>query len=205
MNFETISDKYPLVLASSSPRRKALLAQVGLPFITNPSDLVENEIGSEGPPNARRLAERKAKAVSSSIKNHWILAADTMVILGQTVLGKPGCTEDARDMLSRLGGKEHRVVTGFCLLDPSCKSVHSGEITTLVRMKRLSKEEINAYIDTGEPFGKAGSYAIQGIGAFMVESIAGSYTNVVGLPLCALIKALLAAGALKEFPIPSRE
>ena len=201
MNFETISQQYPLILASSSPRRKMLLAQIGLPFRTRPSDVDENEIAENHPTHACHLAEKKARAVSSGIKNHWILGADTMVILGETVLGKPDDIDHARAMLHALGGKEHRVVTGFCLLDHSCRPVHSEEITTNVRMKRLTEEEIKAYVDTGEAFGKAGSYAIQGIGAFMVEAISGSYTNVVGLPICALIQALLATGALKEFPI----
>jgi len=201
MNFETISKKYPLILASSSPRRKMLLAQIGLPFRTRPSDIDENEIAENRPATAGYLAEKKARAVSSGIKNHWILGADTLVVLGETVLGKPDDIDHAHAMLHQLGGKEHKVLTGFCLLDPSCRPVHSEEVTTNVRMKRLTEEEIKAYIDTGEPFGKAGGYAIQGIGAFMVEAISGSYTNVVGLPICALIQALLTTGALKEFPM----
>jgi septum formation protein len=104
-------------------------------------------------------------------------------------------------MLSLLSGKEHEVITGFCLLNPSGEMAHSEAVTTLVKMKRLDEKEINAYVAIGEPFGKAGSYAIQGIGAFLVESISGSYTNVVGLPVCALIKSLLATGALKNFPL----
>ena len=103
-------------------------------------------------------------------------------------------------MLGLLSGKEHSVITGFCILDPSGSTAHSEEIITRVKMKRLTDEEIDGYTATGEPFGKAGSYAIQGIGAFMVESISGPYTNVVGLPLCALVKALIACGALKKFP-----
>ncbi len=106
-------------------------------------------------------------------------------------------------MLRLLRGVEHSVVTGFCILDPSGKIAHSEAVSTLVRFKRLRQEEIDAYISTGEPFGKAGSYAIQGVGAFMVESISGSYTNVVGLPVCAVIKALISTGALKAFPLPS--
>jgi septum formation protein len=105
-------------------------------------------------------------------------------------------------MLTLLSGKEHRVITGICILDPSGKVAHSEAVTTLVRFIKLTERQIKAYIRTGEPYGKAGSYAIQGIGAFMVESITGSYTNVVGLPLSALIQALLTVGALRGFPLP---
>ncbi len=104
-------------------------------------------------------------------------------------------------MLWILAGKEHRVITGFAILDPSGGVVHSEEVTTCVSVRTLSEREIEAYIATGEPFGKAGSYAIQGIGAFMIEGIAGSYTNVVGLPICAVVQALTRAGALDRFPV----
>jgi septum formation protein len=104
-------------------------------------------------------------------------------------------------MLMVLAGKEHRVITGFALLDPSGEVAHSEEVTTRVSVRGLSKQEIEAYIATGEPFGKAGSYAIQGIGAFMIEGIAGSYTNVVGLPICAVVQALIHTGALDHFPL----
>jgi len=103
-------------------------------------------------------------------------------------------------MLSLLSGKDHHVITGFCVLDPEGMIAHAESVTTIVRFKPLSEQEIAGYIKTREPFGKAGAYAIQGVGAFMVESISGSYTNVVGLPMCALIKALVQCGALKCFP-----
>jgi len=101
-----------------------------------------------------------------------------------------------------LSGREHRVITGFCVLDPLGRIARTEAVETLVRFRSLSRQEVEAYLATGEPFGKAGGYAIQGIGAFMVEGITGSYTNVVGLPLSALIKALLAEGALRAFPLP---
>jgi septum formation protein len=104
-------------------------------------------------------------------------------------------------MLGLLSGKEHRVITGICVLTPSGKVAHSESVTTLVRFIKLTGQQIEAYISTGEPYGKAGSYAIQGIGSFMVESISGSYSNVVGLPLCVLIKSLLTVGALRSFPL----
>ncbi|MBW2284748.1 MAG: Maf family protein, partial [Deltaproteobacteria bacterium] len=116
--------------------------------------------------------------------------------------GKPQGTQEAVQMLSKLNGKEHEVITAFSLLDPIGSPAYREEVFTRVKMRTLSNEAIGAYVATGEPFGKAGGYAIQGTGAFMVESISGSYTNVVGLPLCALVKALLNIGALKDFPPP---
>jgi septum formation protein len=133
---------------------------------------------------------------------NWILGADTIVTLERRTLGKPKDPEDAGDMLRLLSAREHRVITGFCILDSSGRVVHSEAVVTAVRFKELSEQEITGYIDTREPFGKAGSYAIQGIGAFLVEGISGSYTNVVGLPVCALIQALLSLGALERFPDP---
>jgi septum formation protein len=199
--FPIISEENPLLLASGSPRRRKLLEQVGLPFLAFSPGLVE-DLSETGPAERTlMLAEKKAKSVSRQSEAQWVLGADTIVVLDRTILGKPQNHEEALSMLLCLNGKEHRVITGFCLLDPLGKLAHLDAMETLVRFKHLTKEEIEAYIATGEPFGKAGSYAIQGIGAFMVEGITGSYTNVVGLPLCALVKALLARGALKTFPL----
>ena len=203
MNFQPISRDYHLILASESPRRKSLLRQVDLPFHAVPSHVEENQFSGKPSVQASRLAEKKARAVNPEFSNNWILGADTVVVVGEQILGKPYDHHDAESMLYLLRGKEHEVITGFCLLNPKGDVAQAKAITTLVRMKWLEADEIKAYIATGEPFGKAGSYAIQGIGAFMVESISGSYTNVVGLPVCAVIESLLAAGALKEFPIPS--
>lgn len=201
MNIKKISKDFPLILASSSPRRKKLLRQIGIPFRSRSSNIDENMGSAQTPLRPSVLASKKAQAVHLKALNKWILGADTVVILEETHLGKPRAFEEAHSMLLRLSGKEHKVVTGFCLLDPEGNTSHIEEITTLVNIKELTEQEIRNYIDTGEPFGKAGSYGIQGIGAFMVESIVGSYSNVVGLPLYALIKALCSAGALKAFPI----
>jgi septum formation protein len=119
------------------------------------------------------------------------------------VLGKHTDEDEAFAMLRQLSGREHRVITGFCLVASDAKTSYSEAVVTRVTFKRLTKEEIFGYVATGEPFGKAGGYGIQGIGAFLVKEISGSYTNVVGLPLCALVSALLATGALKAFPIRS--
>jgi len=201
VKFSPISVRSPLILASASPRRKRLLKQIGLPFRVMTSRV--NEANMDGDPEdiCRILAEHKACRVRSKAEKSWILGADTLVAIENQVLGKPEDDEKARYMLRLLSGKEHRVITGFCILNPSGPIAHSGSVTTLVQVKKLTDKEIRAYIRTGEPYGKAGGYAIQGIGSFMVEAISGSYTNVVGLPLCALTKALVSAGALKKFPI----
>lgn len=199
----SISKNSPLLLASASPRRKQLLRQMGIPFRPLTSRVREDRLSSEPRRNARLLAEAKARAVLQKSFGSWILGADTIVVLGRAVLGKPGDEGEAFSMLRSLSGKEHKVITGFCLLSPEAKKVHSETVVTRVRFKPLTKQEILGYIATGEPFGKAGSYAIQGIGTFLVQGITGSYTNVVGLPLCALVRALLATGALRQFPLPS--
>lgn len=193
---------FPLVLASASPRRRRLLEQARIPFLAEPADIPEEHEGFEPAAIARRLSGEKAREVRSRFPGQWILGADTVVVLEDAVLGKPRDRGDALAMLERLGGRGHRVVTGFSILSPSGEEVHCESVSTAVRFRPLLEQEIEGYIATGEPFGKAGSYAIQGIGAFMVASISGSYTNVVGLPLCAVIQALLQAGALERFPLP---
>ena len=199
-NFPAINRENPLILASASPRRRRLLEQVGLPFRSIPCNIDETGVEGAPPRIAHILAEKKARSAYSVSEGKWILGADTIVVLDGTVLGKPNSRDEARSMLDLLGGKEHEVITGFSVIDPSGVKAHSEEVSTIVTMKRLSEAEITAYIATGEPFGKAGSYAIQGIGSFMVKGIRGSYSNVVGLPLCELIESLIVLGALKDFP-----
>jgi septum formation protein len=201
MTFSPISVQSPLILASASPRRKRLLKQIGLPFRVMTGHVNEHSIDGDPENLCRILAGQKACQVRSKAKKSWILGADTLVVIDNKVLGKPEGDEQATHMLRLLSGKEHRVITGFCILNPSGAVARSESVTTLVRIKKLSDQEIKAYMRTGEPYGKAGGYAIQGIGSFMVEAISGSYTNVVGLPLCAVIKALVLVGALKNFPI----
>jgi septum formation protein len=201
MTFQRISRQYPLILASASPRRKRLLAQVGLPFRSVVSEMPEEAIRGVPEEASRVLAQKKALHGCAKSAGSWVLGADTIVAVGQRMLGKPEGEEDADTMLSLLSGKEHRVITGFCVVSPSGVVAHLEAVVTRVRFKTLSEQEIKGYIDTGEPFGKAGSYAIQGIGAFMVEAISGSYTNVVGLPLSEVVRALVSTGALETFPL----
>lgn len=202
MSFRAIHQDYPLILASASPRRKRLLAQLGIPFRSRASRISEALVDTVPEAAVRLIAERKAVEIYRRSAACWILGADTVVVVNGEVLGKPRNADDSRIALHKLSGRVHQVMTGFCVLAPSGDRVHSDSVTTDVWVKNLSPAEIEAYIGTGEPFGKAGSYAIQGIGAFLVEGLSGSYTNVVGLPLCEVVKALMAVGALNAFPLP---
>jgi len=200
MDFFLISDSHPLILASASPRRKALLRQVGLPFSAIHSEIEEKSVSGEPMEVACSLAGKKAAYISRTGVKGWILGADTIVVIDRSILGKPKNKSDAKRMLCALSGREHRVITGVSILNPAGTEVYNQAITTLVSVKALNTTEIEGYLATEEPFGKAGSYAIQGIGAFMIDAIKGSYTNVVGLPLCEVISALKDAGALGAFP-----
>ena len=201
MVFQYISDKNPLILASASPRRKELLEQVNIPFIVIPSHINEN--GEKGAPReiCIRLSEKKALSLYNSSNSNWILAADTIVVKDDRIMGKPEDTSDAKEMLKNLSNGIHDVITGFSIVDPSGRVAESDYVSTCVTFKSLSDEEIEAYIKTGEPFGKAGAYAIQGIGAFMIKSISGSYSNVVGLPLFGIIDSLNRLKAIDCFPL----
>ncbi|WP_018862092.1 nucleoside triphosphate pyrophosphatase [Thioalkalivibrio sp. ALJ3] len=175
---------HPLLLASASPRRRELLEQIQLVFEVAPMDLDEAALPGE-PPEAlvERLAIAKAEAaLERGIPGQWVLAADTVVAVGGEAMGKPVDFADAEAMLQRLSGGEHQVVSGMALCRPG-ESMRACTVTTRVRMRPLMPSDIEHYWATGEPRGKAGAYAIQGRGAAFVEWIAGSYTNVVGLPL----------------------
>lgn len=176
------------------------MEQLQIPFRIEVSQIEEQRRSTSPCRHARALGIEKAITVASKMPQNWILGADTVVAIDDLILGKPQDDRQAREMLEMLSGKAHRVLTGFSIIAPGQALVHSEVVCTMVRVKKLQPEEITNYIRTREPFGKAGSYAIQGIGAFIVESISGSYTNVVGLPLCALVKALVRCGALRSYP-----
>jgi septum formation protein len=186
-----------LVLASGSPRRQEMLRQLGLPFEVVPSLIEEACQDGELPlDHVLRLAEAKAREVGARVDGRWVIGADTIVVASGAILGKPRDPAEALDMLRRLSGKEHQVLTGFCVIQGPKGICVRRAVETAVRVKTLRPEEIGWYVGTGEPFDKAGAYAIQGIGSFMIEAISGSYTNVVGLPLCELMDTLEALGAL---------
>jgi len=188
----------PLILASQSPRRYELLKQVGLDFMVVPSRVVEGFVANESPKeHVLRLAEAKASDVAGEHPDCWVIAADTVVYVDGSILGKPKNRKEAMDMLRSLSGQEHWVLTGFALLHFKKKKNDKEAVQTSVKVKSLTPEEMEWYVQTGEPFDKAGGYAIQGAGSFMIESIQGSYTNVVGLPLCELIQMLKRLGAIK--------
>ena len=178
--------KKPLILASASPRRKELLESINVPFVVAPSDVEELPRDGEAPVvHAQRLAEEKASDVSKKYPASWILGADTIVVIDGLVLGKPNSEAEAVRMLSTLAGRTHVVFTGYAILNsrfPEKKTVSCARSEVFIR--ELSQEEIAAYVQTREPMDKAGAYAIQGVGAAIVENVCGSYTNVVGLPLC---------------------
>ena len=191
--------KTPLILASKSPRRKYLLEQAGLEFSVIPSDIDENEITVTEPHHyVRYLAETKAKDIANTYPDNWVLGADTIVLIDGMILGKPLSKDDAWDMLKRLSGRTHVVYTGFCLTCKAKDRLISQTVQTQVLFKELSDHEINWYIHTPEPFDKAGAYAIQGLGTFLVKRIEGSYTNVVGLPVCEVIEVLLEEGVIGQ-------
>jgi septum formation protein len=142
------------------------------------------------------LAEEKAMDVAKQYPDRWVIGADTIVCIEDTLLGKPENREEALEMLALLSGREHEVYTGFAVRHGQ-KRVNDRQVSkTAVRVKTLMRPEMEWYVGTGESFDKAGAYAIQGIGAFMIESIHGSYTNVVGLPMCELIRMMNRLGAL---------
>jgi septum formation protein len=186
-----------LILASKSPRRYELLKQVGLDFDVVPSSVEEVFIQGEPPEeHVLRLAEAKSLEVGNKFPDRWVIAADTIVYIDHSILGKPKNREEAIKMLRLLSGKEHRVLTGFSVHNLEKDKGEWQAVQTAVKVRKLTRNEMEWYIQTGEPFDKAGGYAIQGIGSFMIESIKGSYTNVVGLPICELIQMLSRLGAL---------
>jgi septum formation protein len=180
-----------IFLASASPRRKELLEQIGLRFEVEPSNYDE-EIASASEPHetARKLSLGKARAAERKHRNALIIAADTFVVFGDRVLGKPRTDSEARKMLRALNGQAHSVITGFTILDTETGKVLSRSVETRVHMRKLTLKEIDSYVRSKEPLGKAGGYAIQGLGAVLVERIEGDYSNVVGLPLSALAESL---------------
>lgn len=186
-----------ITLASSSPRRKALLKEIGLKFDIYPADINEDIRQGESPlEHTLRLAEEKAKAAAKNIKNGWIIGADTIVFIDNRILGKPSDINEAREMLNLLSGRCHKVVTAFCLLNASTDETVKKAVKSSVTIKNLTDKEIEDYLKTGEPLDKAGAYAAQGIGSFMIENIEGSYTNVVGLPMEELKDALKKTGII---------
>jgi septum formation protein len=188
-----------LILASKSPRRQELLRQAGISFEVVPSTVAEQAMASTTPDDhVRRLAEMKASEVAMRFRQQWVLGADTEVVIDHTVLGKPQNPSGAQTMLKSLSGKTHRVLTGYCLRNVEKSRFISDTVETKVQFRPLSDDDIDWYIGTREPYDKAGGYAIQGLAAVLVKRIEGSYTNVVGLPICEVMEHLLREGIVRR-------
>src|SRR5712691_13105514 len=184
-----------LILASASPRRRELLAQLAMPFTVIPANIDERAWPGEMPwAYTRRVAYAKAQHVARQCPTTVVLGADSVVVLEHHILGKPRDPDDARQMLSRLSGRVHTVMTAVAVLHYARHVLCLDVVQTLVRFRLLSPAAIEHYIATGEPMDKAGAYAIQGAAAAFVESWEGCYTNVVGLPLRRTAALLQAAG-----------
>jgi len=189
---------YPrLILASASSRRQELLQKAGVAFTVVPSDIPETvQVGETPEEYVLRVAAEKALDVARKYPDTWVLGADTIVEIDGEVLGKPRDQADGQRMLRLLSGRTHQVITAFVLLDEENQVRAKQMVSSSVTFKSLSDTQIHEYLATGEPFDKAGAYAVQGLGASLVERIEGSYTNVVGLPIDEVLTALRTVGLL---------
>lgn len=180
--------KRKLILASASPRRQELLAQLGLQFEVSIPSVPESK-GRDPIMAAEQAALSKASEIAGKIEDAAVIGADTVVVVDDEILGKPRSASEAVKMLKKLSGRTHRVITGMAVVDSTGRRVVDHDITFVV-FRSLSEEEIRAYVDSGEGLDKAGSYGIQGLGALFIPRIEGSYSNVVGLPLAKLDEML---------------
>jgi septum formation protein len=205
----------PLLLGSASPRRRDILASLGLPFVVLAADIVEDVLPGETPePYLERITLAKLAAIwqrlargASAVPERGsiaaVLVADTTVVIDDQILGKPADAADAVAILSRLVGRSHDVFTRYAIAraEPGEGALLAARtVRTEVRLRRASAAEVEAYARTGEGLDKAGAYAAQGIGSFLVEGVTGSYSNVVGLPACELVSDLAQLGLLAGFP-----
>jgi septum formation protein len=211
-----ISRSRPLLLGSASPRRSALIASLGVPFAVLPADIVEDAEPGERPrAYLERIASGKLAAVQARLERDGlpasapqgiaaIVVADTTVVIDDTIVGKPADVQEAIAILTRLVGRTHTVLTRY-VIAPAADASRSAAplartVQTEVKLRAATQQEVHGYAHTGEGLDKAGAYAAQGLGAFLVEGVAGSYTNVVGLPVCELVSDLQALGLLQGFP-----
>jgi nucleoside triphosphate pyrophosphatase len=205
-----IGPSHPLVLGSASPRRREILGSLGIPLLVLPADIVEDTQPGEMPEAyLERIARGKLEAVAERLETRperaaaaAVLVADTTVVLDGRILGKPSDVAEAAAMLRDLTGRTHRVLTRYAIAAPGvpAAALVSRTIETRVTLRRASPDEIERYAATGEGLDKAGAYAAQGIGTFLVERVDGSYSNVVGLPACEVVVDLRSCGLLGDFP-----
>jgi septum formation protein len=186
-----------IILASASPRRRKLLESIGLKVKVVPSGIDEKlNPRLKGVSQAEELSRQKADAVAKRYKDALVLAADTLVIVGDEKLGKPKDLLDAKRMLRKLSGVRHSVVTGYTLVDCSSRKIVTKSEETYVYFKKLTDNEIAKYTQKEKVMDKAGAYAIQGYGSILVEKIDGDYSNVVGLPISSVVKQLMRLGVV---------
>jgi septum formation protein len=201
---DCVSADRPLVLGSASPRRREILTGLGLPLVVLPADIDESVRPHETAGHyLERIVDDKLRAVTSRLEERpfaAVLVADTSVVIDEEILGKPRDTADAVRVLSLLCGRVHRVLTRYAIGRPDGVRIVARTVTTEVMLRAASAEEISAYARSGEGLDKAGAYAAQGKGSFLVERLNGSYTNVVGLPACEVVLDLKQHGLLGPFP-----
>ena len=192
-----------VILASQSPRRRELLAQIGIAHEVRPADIDETVWPGEAPvPHCERLARAKAHTLALAHSDAVVIGSDTIVVIDDAILGKPRDRADAVAMLERLSGREHTVHTAVAVAHAG--ETHSAVESVQVRFRALTRATIEAYVDTGEPMDKAGAYGIQGFGATLVEGIQGDYFAVMGLPLARVVALVGAMGFAYRFgPITS--
>lgn len=190
-----------IILASKSPRRKELLEKLGLKFEVEESGFDENSVDQtkfKPLELAKFLSLQKAKTTAKKHKEAIIIAADTFVVVDGEIFGKPKDKKEALKKLNKLKGRMHLVITGFTILDSKSNKISTKAVVTKVYFRKLSKKEINAYVESGEPMDKAGAYAVQEKGSDFVEKIEGDFFNVVGLPIYALTEELKKFGVIPQ-------
>jgi len=187
----TLSLSSPFILASASPRREDLLRSVGLKFKIIPAHVDETYINGETPhAHVKRLSRDKAMVIAKKYPQALVLGADTIVVIDGLILGKPKNKKQAREMLQQLSNRTHTVFTGFTILGMSAGLAKTRVIRSAVQFKEIAPDEMDWYVNCDEPYDKAGGYAVQGKGAYFIKAIRGSYTNVIGLPLCEVLEEL---------------
>ena len=187
-----------VVLASSSPRRREILEKLGIAFDVIPSNADESGVAGSADETVMILAKRKAESVADKLNDSLVIGCDTLVALENDIFGKPESTAQAEEMLSRLSGNTHRVLSGLCLIDTATGETRVSRDETFVSFRVLSHEEIRAYVLSGEPMDKAGAYAIQGSAGRFVSEVNGSYDNIVGFPSELFLREVRQMGILED-------
>ncbi|HEX2878802.1 MAG TPA: Maf family protein [Polyangiaceae bacterium] len=203
-----ISEQQPLILGSASPRRRELLSALGVSHLVRAVDVDERPLPQEAAEGyVERIVGDKLAAVqrrvgAEGLAHAAIVVADTTVVVDHEVLGKPVDVADAQRLLSRIAGRDHQVLTRYAIALPDAGVCVARTVSSQVTLRAATADELRRYAESGEGLDKAGAYAVQGLGAFLVRSISGSWSNVVGLPVCELVEDLAALGILGPFPAP---